>query len=373
MKKQSLAVLFLASAICLSGCSEGNKDNNKDNNKTTAATEKTTEVATSSNQTTPETPTTDFGGIFDKEVNNPTYNASPITFVVNGVKYTTPGDYLMMYSDDIGPIVYMSNVFQMKMIRKESTFDDVLKNLAELDDKAIGNGAKSVKEPETKKIGGKTFAYFVVDMEGEKTMGVLTESPDKKFCIGGQIAIQSDNVSYDDLLNMVNSITSTASLTSDKDSTAADIDAQIKFITGEKRTVSTLKYKKSSVTYKVPAGFYFTSESEGATTGNQFYSSADYDAFISIEEKAFKEDTAEYSIDASVQFEENAVKQVKKVGSRTVYICTSHYKSDNGKTYYNLTGKIDIDDEYTYCVSVDSVDKGDIAYDKISKFFELED
>lgn len=385
MRKKTLTVLLLSLALCLAGCSGKSKDSDNDANPTKEVTseagsnDNTTPEATGDPEVTkdpeptktPEGEDPGLSGIFDKEVINQTYNASPVTFVVKGVQYTSPSDYLVMYSDDIGPIVYITNVFQMKMARKDSTFDEVLKGLAELDDKAIDGGAKSLVEPATKKIGDKTFAYFVVDISGEKTLGVITDSPDGKFSIAGQIVIQSENVSYDDILNMYAGIAATAKVTDKPDSTKEEIEAQIKYITGDKRKVSTLKYNSASITYHVPEGFFYTGDADGATSGSQFYSSVDTDVYVSIEDKAFPEDTAEYSIDASVKYEENAVKLVEEVNGNKVYICTSHYTGDSGKEFYTLLAKYDIDDAYTYCVTADRVDKGDISFDLIRKFFEF--
>lgn len=386
MKRKFLATLLLSSLVCLTACSLNTKKTDNDDKKNADVTATTTpepsaelSVPEGNTPETPEptpevtvSPDPGLSGIFDEEVNNQTYNASPVTFVVKGVQYTSPSDYLVRYGDDIGPIVYMTNVFQMKMVRKDETFDNVVSNIAELDDKAINGGAKSLKEPTTVKIGDKSFAYFIVDIDHEKTLGVLTKSPDGKFCIGGQIVIMSDKVSDENILNMFAGIAATASVTDKADSTKAEIDAQIKFITGEKRTSSTIKYKEASLTYKVPDGCYFTAETDGATSFSQFYSSADLEIYVSIEEKAFADDTAEYSIDCSVQYEENAVKLVEEIGGNKVYICTSHYTNDNGKEYYDITAKSDIDKQFTYCVSANWVDKGDIPFDSIRRFFEFE-
>lgn len=385
MRRKIWLALLLSLTVILVACAKDDNKDKEDKEPTSEITADATNQPEPTKEVTDEpsakptdepsaTPTPDFDNIFGNEVTTQTYNASPITFVVKGVKYTSPSDYCVTYFENIGPAVYINNVFQMKMLYKDQTFSDLLKSIDELDDKAISGGASSLVEPTTMKVGDREYAYFVVDMSGEKVLGVLTKSPDDKFSMGGQIAILSDKVKYEDLIKMYASIADSASMTDEKDSTKEEIEAQIKYITGEKRKKSTITYKKCKLTYNVPDGFFFTSESEGATTGNQFYEGAELSATASIEEKAFPEDTAEYAVDAAVQYEENVVKGVAEVNGNTIYYYTTHYTSDtSGKVFYNLTAKMDIDDEYTYCVSADCVDKGDIAFEKITAFFEFED
>lgn len=388
MKNKTLAMLLLSAATCLAGCA-GNSESvgttaaSTETVNTTVVEKTTIDDTTEATQETifeteiPATDsiietTSDLSGIFESEVPNQTYNASPVTFNIGGIKYTVPSDYMVVYFDDIGPVTYINNVFQMKFVKKEASFADVIADIDSLDDKAINAGGTSVIEPTTKEIGGKTFAYFVVDIDGDKTMGILTEGPDGNASIGGQVEILSKSVKYDDLLNMYASIAASASATTDADSTKEEISSQIKYITGEKRKNSALEYKSATVLYNVPDGFFYTAETTGVTSGTQFFESADMSVFVSIEEKAFPEDTAENSIDVMVEYEENTVKQVEEVNGKTAYICINHYTGDSGKVFYNLTCKMDINDEYTYAISADCVDKGDISFETVRKFCEFE-
>lgn len=149
-----------------------------------------------------------------------------ITFVIDGFKMTIPSDYSCTYAEGIGPVVYMDDVFQMKTAILEDSMEEVLKEPSALTEKTLAAGGEVLQDVKETEIDGRQYAYFLADLQGDKCMVAYTQAADTDKRIGGQIVIESDSLTDEDLLQMFASITTTAKETDEPNSTMEDIMAQ---------------------------------------------------------------------------------------------------------------------------------------------------
>lgn len=172
-------------------------------------------------KTTTEESTSD---IFDTEVEKEgTEAANGIKIVIDGFQFHVPADYSCFYAEGVGPVVYLDDVFQMKLGVRDNSYEESMKAPEVLMSKTIEAGGKILQDIKETELDGKKYAYFLMELSGDKCFVGFTQAADTDRRFGGQIVIQSDNLTDEDLLHIFADITSTAKITDEPDSTKDDI------------------------------------------------------------------------------------------------------------------------------------------------------
>ncbi|MDE5777646.1 MAG: hypothetical protein K2I10_03940 [Lachnospiraceae bacterium] len=283
------------------------------------------------------------GCILEDEIEKDTGRTKGIVIVVNGYKMIIPSDLECKYVEGIGPVVYKDDIFQMKIMVKEGSYDETVRNPDNLTDKVIETGGKILQDVQETELDGKKFVYYKAELIGDKTFVIYTGDNDKHF--GGQIVVESEILSDEDLIKIFAGIVFTAQKTDEPDSTFADILNQILLQDlGEEKTESNLSFEGETVNFKVPQGFY----SQG------YYDSSSYKAemfwttdLINVQCSLWSKNAecfylgAEDYLKSTLDFEmENVKKDTKietmQIEGNTCYYIDMHYKfhrSDFQKIY----------------------------------------
>lgn len=183
-----------------------------------------------------------------------------ITMVIDGFKFYVPAEYSCFYAEGVGPVVYYDDIFQMKTTVNDNSYEEVMKAPDALMSKTIEAGGEILQDIKETELGGKKYAYFLMELSGDKCFVGYTKAvnADKQF--GAQIVIESDSLTDEDLLHIFADITSTAQVTDEPDSTMDDIVEQsvhqASSNMGEKKEESTLSFAGERITFLVPEGFY---------------------------------------------------------------------------------------------------------------------
>lgn len=183
-----------------------------------------------------------------------------ITVVIDGFKFYVPADYGCFYAEGVGPVVYLDGVFQMKIAVQDNSYEETMKDPEALMAKTVEAGGKILQDIKETELDGKKYAYFLMELSGDKCFVGYTQAADTDKRIGGQIVIESDSLTDEDLLRIFADIVSTAQVTDEPDSTLDDIVEQSAHqgtsAIGEKKEESTLSIAGETVTFQVTEGFY---------------------------------------------------------------------------------------------------------------------
>lgn len=199
--------------------------------------------------------------IFDREVEKESAGTGDgITMVIDGFKFYVPADYGCFYAEGVGPVVYLDDVFQMKTAVRDNSYEESMKDPEALMTKTVEAGGEILQDIKETELDGKKYAYFLMELSGDKCFVGYTQAADTDKRFGGQIVIESDSLTDEDLLHIFADITSTAQVTDEPDSTMDDIVEQSVHqgasAIGEKKAESTLSIADETVTFQVPEGFY---------------------------------------------------------------------------------------------------------------------
>ncbi len=191
-----------------------------------------------------------------KEVENSTLTYDEdIVLDLDGFEFRIPADYGCLISETTGPVVYMSGVFQMKLAVVDTSYDEVMKDPDSLTEKVIEAGGTVTQDVTETELNGKKYAYYQMDLMGDKGLVVYTKAVDEEKRFAGQFVIESDSVTVDDLLHVFEQVTEKATVTDKPNSTDEDLVFPSP-APGEHKEESSLSIKAGTVTFKVPEGFY---------------------------------------------------------------------------------------------------------------------
>lgn len=288
--------------------------------------------------------------------------------VIEGYEFLVPSDYACMYAEDVGPVIYMSDVFQLRLTVKGRPYDELLEDTDSLTSTAVDAGATLLQEVEQIEINGNLYTYFKIRLAGEDEIVCYADVPDHKTHLGGQIAVQSDSVSDEDLIQMFASIAESAEVTDKPNSTAEDISARFSAVLGEAKENSSLTFNGVTVNYKVAAGYYSTSAFEDEYSATECFDGADSDVLVCLY-GAEGEDAQHYANVAVGANEENGAEiRTETVDGKTVYYCTYSYVYNDEKYNY-IEAFCDVNNDVYYTVQLDSTGDGNLDFNSIRDFF----
>lgn len=182
-----------------------------------------------------------------------------ITIVVSGFQFQIPSDYSCTYAEGIGPVIYMDDVFQMKLGVRSDSYEEAIQNPDTLTEKTVAAGGTILQEVREASLNGKNYAYFRMELSGDNCFVVYTASPDAGRQLAGQIVMESELLTDEDMLNVFASIAETAQETDQPDSTLEDIMAQLggeSVKPGEEKESSSMSYSGETVMFGVTDNFY---------------------------------------------------------------------------------------------------------------------
>lgn len=297
----------------------------------------------------------DFGEELEETEKFETYSAQT-HYVVGGYEFTVPGDYDLLYNELVGTVVYMEDVFQMKTAVVDNSYEEVMKNPADLTQGSLDAGGTILQDIKETEVNGKKYAYYRVDLSGDECFVVYTAAPGADKRIAAQIALQKDNIEDEDMLQMFDSIAGSAVQTDKPDSTFDDImeqiDAKIQSeIHGEVKEESTMKIGKQEVKHKVSSGFYTGESYEESDYVVEYY----YADEPRVDVKCYLYSSGVFAgvedyIEVSKHLEKTCIKTMEVEG-HTVYYVVEEYEDDGDEIQWLYAG-CDLGDGAFYVIDV---------------------
>lgn len=377
-----VAVLFFAAAVVFGVMLYKSKQDDSSNNKKIKVNNEfrndivvDTEEGSSEEATDTEADTSDiFGEELDDGEDSDT-DLPDMTFIKDGYQFTVPGAYDMLYADSIGVVIYVTDVFQMKVSVVDGSYDTVMENPDELSQALVDAGGTVTQDVQEMELLGTRYAYYKGEVSGDSMVVVYTAAPEDGYRIGGQIVMETSELTDEEILYIFAAIAVSAEKTDLPDSTQDDIDAQLQNRSksasyGEIREKSTIQLGSVSVTHKVPDGFYV----------NEGYDDTDYivECFYSVDPRV-DVNCALYSkewygsiedyIDANKHLDNSEIETMDIDGMTVSYIVEKYNSGD--KEYQHVYAGADLGDAL-YCVDAYVSDEDiDLSMETVRDFFIL--
>ena len=369
MKKKALVIALAAfMALSLNACAN-DKETKSDNvptieaegNNGTGIISQTPEPTKAEETTTPEptkaeeaatpepTKTAEndnpFGneaGGFEGEVSSHSYKLA-----LSGVEFTIPDYYSLMIVDDIGPVVYISDSFQMKLAVKEGSYEEFIKDKSAMTQKVIEAGGTVTQDVKETVIDGRNYVYFVCDLFGDKTLVVYTAcTADTNVRVAGQIAMTAEDLTDEDMLNMFAEVTS-KTVTTDKPDTVKDdlYEQERLWSLGEAKTESSLVVGNKQIIFNVPEGYYSNYvNNNGETFTSEDFLSADMIYWATVEWLG-----GDYLLDAKTYIEAEAEAANENYNAESA---AEHIEVDGHDFYYAIMDYLnDGEPEHRFCAA----------------------
>lgn len=368
-----LLLIVLSGALLLRGVGQEKKSGSRESGKTMTGQD--------SKQDDGET-----GDIFLDEIQTDEESEGEgISIVIRGVQLKIPSDYSCFYDEDIGPVVYLDDVFQMKTVVNKGSYKDIMKDPDAITEKMVAAGGEILQDAKETEINGKKYLYFLADLYDEKCLLVHTQAGDTDKRLAGQLVMESDTLTEEDLLNVFASIAESAEATDASDSTMEDINRQEIEASqdwGKKKEQSKLSYAGATATFQVPEGFYSQGEYTSDLYGQESFATKEY----KVEAECFLWNTADYEnaetyVSAMLENEaewgekwsgKKIKLQTEEVEGRTCYFIMTHYSYD-GSDFQRIHAACEVDDSHFFVVEVSAIDyEKEISFDTIQEFFVLQ-
>lgn len=304
----------------------------------------------------------------------PSKNDGESVFVLDGYEFVVPADYGVVFDDEIGPYIYMNDIFQVRVApRPESDdkYQSYFNNPSVLEEKAIEQGSVIEKATQSVTVDGIQIFYFIANLDGEKLL-VFRTRLDNEASLGGNLVILDYSFTDNDYLNVVASIIKGVSKTDKPNTTKEEfISSKLDVHVGEKVSEGIIDTGKMVVKYGVnDADFHHSSYAEleyDEETGRyrDSYMSDTYDSIYVIVQpyqggaKAFVEE--HYSFTKMEKVEKNG---------RTFYCFKKSEDLGDGILDLKIIAATDLKDGMIYALDYESVYDHDIDY--LYPFFDVE-
>lgn len=316
----------------------------------------------------------------EKDMETGEQNEDGIVFVLGGYKMLVPREYSCTFAEGIGPIVYMDDVFQMKLAVKPESFAEISGKEEALTKKTLDAGGKIVQNLQEKELEGGKYLYFKAEIDGSLCLVVHTGDAEKHFA--AQMVVESESAEDEELLQVFADIVKTAEKTEASDSVSEDIFKQVTEPDyGTKKTESSITFAGETVKFQVPEGFYST-----GTYGNNSYRTETFQNkdFLTVDCSLWSTKTegdypnAKSYVDTMLDFVDDSVKEGQKVervqmAGNTVYYIDLHY-TYAGTDYQSLYAACDYGRTGIFAVKATALDRReDLSVETIQEFFHTGD
>ncbi len=173
---------------------------------------------------------------------------------LDGFEFRLPEKYSWVVTEDDGPVIYMLDLFQLKLAVADTSYDEVMKDPDSLTGKVEASGGTITQDVTEVELNGKKYAYYQTELNGEKGFVVYTNAVDEKKHFVGQYIFISDKMTVDGMLDVFEKVTANATVT-DKPNSPVDDLMITPYGVGEKKEESSLTIKMGTVSIKVPEGY----------------------------------------------------------------------------------------------------------------------
>ena len=318
--------------------------------------------------------------LLGEEVEQETAPGAAITIVIGGFKVAVPEDYGCFHAEGIGPVIYMDDVFQMKLKVVDGTYEEAAANPDKLTAGTTDAGGSILQDVKEETVNGKDYLYYVMELGGQKCYVVYTRVGDGSKRMAGQIAMESETVTDEDILRMFDEITAGAVETDEPDTDAESLlEKQSIANRGEIKTESTLSIGDSTVTFRVPEGYYGQGQFNLDDTASEYFLTDDYAVEVDCRLMIPEEDgyeTAKQYVELMFDWMSEEVQkdfsvQEKEIEGTTYYFYNVSYE-DDGTTYKEMVYAADAENGGIYAVTADSVDDSvELTEEAIIEFLML--
>ena len=371
-----VAALGILVAVLFLGGDDEKAEDRESQQQTTDLTEKKT---TSENESTDQKETTGEVETGDEPATVISGDTEGIYIVVYGFEIFVPSDYYCFYSDNVGCIIELENVFQMKFNVGDKIYDEVVANKELLTEKSVNAGGEVVKEPQEVTVDGRKYIYFAVQLNDEKVYVVYTQAGKTDKTLAAQIVVASEEIEDDDILKAYAAMASSATETDKPDSTLDDIVEQ-QAANSEPdgtKTESTLTFENDSITYKVPEGLYSMGSDSTEYSAYEYFYDEDFELSVSCYLRPTEDYAdAESYIQSMVEWESSVDDSVRvkseRVGDGVCYYFVSTYVDDEGVEIQQFYAAYNNSDTSIYIVQATAHDVSYVlSFDMFEEFFEI--
>lgn len=211
--------------------------------------------------------------------------------IYKGYEFLIPLDYGCMIKEDMGPIIYMSGVFQLRLRVEDRNYDTYTQDPARAMQKVKDAGGEITKEVSETQINGRNIAWFRTNLSGDD-MVVMWSAADEDRMFAGQMALFSPDMTEADFLAIFAQIVETAEASDMPNSTEEDLLAwEPEFNVGERRTQGTIETDTLRLTFQVPEEYYAQSDEIYVSAKQDYYADTYMtNDFVSVSCRITKDD-----------------------------------------------------------------------------------
>ena len=305
-----------------------------------------------------------------KEAVNTAKNNCLISFNADGYTFYVPNEYECRYRTNTGIMIYMTDIFQMKVMAKGRPYDELVKNKQELIDTAEQAGGSECSKVSSMTVNGNEYTYFRFMYKDEPNIVIYGSTPDGKSHTGGQIIIFKDTLTDAELVKIFDSVVSGMEYTGKADTTEEELSELNASVSIPIKSKSTIEYEDMSFTYHIPDDLYYsdTFTYEGYVT--ETYWNDNTLATVSIQGHEVY-DNAKELLAEKISVSENEIQlSEEKIDGRVVYYYIEDVDSSSGGSDQRILAAIDVDRTTIYMVDYDVYSVTDrVTFDDISDFF----
>lgn len=256
--------------------------------------------------------------------------------VLKGYEFQIPLEYGCMIAEDVGPVIYMSDIFQLRLRVDDFSYEEYTKDPEHAMQNARDAGGEITKEVAEVEINGRKIAWFRTTLLGDD-MVVMWSEADKNRMFSGQMVIFSQDIGEEDFLNVFAQIIGSAEKTDKPDSTEEDLLAwEPQINVGERRSQGSITTDDFTVTFPVPEGFYAQTDEVYVSEEKDYYSD-DYmtNDYVSVSCRVTKDffEDARSVISDDWNYDNAKIKTVE-TGGRTYYYAISEKDIDGKQVQY---------------------------------------
>lgn len=306
-----------------------------------------------------------------------------ITVVFGGYRFTLSSAYSCFYAEEIGPVIYMDNFFQMRLGIRQDSYEEAMENPESLTEKTVAAGGEILQDLKEASVDGKSYAYFRMELYGAQCFVVYTALPEGEKQLAGQIMIESDELTDADFLNIFADIAVTAEATDGPDSTMEDIVEQMAeradAAPGERKENGILRFDEETVIFGVPENFYSMGIAETDIYSEETFLTGDFAVMADCYLWSAKAETSYYkSAEEYISMEwnnlydnvKNEVEiQTMEIEGKQCYYIAAHYQFD-GRDYQHVYAACDVGKYGIYTVLARAVDQDtELSMEILRDFF----
>lgn len=256
--------------------------------------------------------------------------------VLKGYEFKIPLEYGCMIAEGVGPVIYMSDIFQLRLRVDDFSYEEYTKDPEHAMQNARDAGGEITKEVAEAEINGRKIAWFRTTLLGDD-MVVMWSEADKNRMFSGQMVIFSQDIGEEDFLNVFAQIIGSAEKTDKPDSTEEDLLAwEPQINVGERRSQGSITTDDFTVTFPVPEGFYAQTDEVYVSEEKDYYSD-DYmtNDYVSVSCRVTKDffEDARSVISDDWNYDNAKIKTVE-AGGRTYYYAISEKDIDGKQVQY---------------------------------------